>query len=521
MPQHSLAFDRAFSAAPSHDGRPIARDGWTTSAYVFVCVWTIAWFTHGWRYWEDDAFIHLEYARSLSEGRGFEFNGLVSYGDTSPLWALLLVSAHAVWPDWIVAGKLLMAISIVAAFAAIRELAMAIAPDAASSRARFATLMVLLTALNPYFLYWSSSGMEAVLAIAVALWILRIATVGPVARRSLWIGSLLAGLAPLLRPELIFLDMVVAPFFLKRALELSGDRPAVRRLAFLLFTALLGVGPLAAWLLYAHHAFGTIVPNTSAAKGVFDGASVPVRIATVMAYGFPVVTLTLLAVPVVTALRLWREGPTLFWLGLRRTPSAVWAIIAWTLATLGFYILNRTYVQTRYVLVFAPALTIAVYVLFSALGRKTYMTASILAAATSALVSLAVAGPYIANKARLSEESDKLSAFILAHVPAKEPIAVYAIGEIAFKTRRPVVDTGGITRPSVIPLMTSPQSVVEWAKHEGAAYFISPTPPQPDAIPLYEARYRFAEWTLDIRKFRETQSYYLWSLPPTDTAKGR
>ena len=55
---------------------------------AFGCV---LWFMHARGYWEDDAWIHLEFARSLSRGHGFEFNGQVVYGDTSPLWVWLLL----------------------------------------------------------------------------------------------------------------------------------------------------------------------------------------------------------------------------------------------------------------------------------------------------------------------------------------------------------------------------------------------------------------------------------------------
>jgi hypothetical protein len=33
--------------------------------YLFTAIWLIAWFVYGYGYWEDDAFIHLEFARSL------------------------------------------------------------------------------------------------------------------------------------------------------------------------------------------------------------------------------------------------------------------------------------------------------------------------------------------------------------------------------------------------------------------------------------------------------------------------
>ena len=62
---------------------------------AIVALWCIYWFVHAWNYWEDDAYIHLEFARSVAAGQGFAFNGHVVAGDTAPLWVLLLVAMLA------------------------------------------------------------------------------------------------------------------------------------------------------------------------------------------------------------------------------------------------------------------------------------------------------------------------------------------------------------------------------------------------------------------------------------------
>ena len=71
-----------------------------------ICV---LWFAHALGYWEDDAWIHLEFARSLAAGHGFRFNGNIVYGGTSPLWVFLLITFHTIVPNWIAAGKALTA----------------------------------------------------------------------------------------------------------------------------------------------------------------------------------------------------------------------------------------------------------------------------------------------------------------------------------------------------------------------------------------------------------------------------
>ena len=34
--------------------------------YLFSTIWLIVWFSYGYHYWEDDAFIHLEFDSSKS-----------------------------------------------------------------------------------------------------------------------------------------------------------------------------------------------------------------------------------------------------------------------------------------------------------------------------------------------------------------------------------------------------------------------------------------------------------------------
>ena len=62
---------------------------------LLSALWCVYWFIHAWHYWEDDAYIHLEFARNVAAGHGFAFNGRVVAGDTAPLWVLLLAGVHA------------------------------------------------------------------------------------------------------------------------------------------------------------------------------------------------------------------------------------------------------------------------------------------------------------------------------------------------------------------------------------------------------------------------------------------
>jgi hypothetical protein len=264
----------------------------------------------------------------------------------------------------------------------------------------------------------------------------------------------------LLRPELALLVLIVAPFFLLRALRLTADKPIGTRLAVLALAAILGAGPLIAWLAYAHHAFGTMISNTNAAKAEFGKNSVLQRLATVLGFGAPLIPIFAVIYPLYAIFALTRPRGFGALAGrLKAVPAAIWIVAAWSILTCAFYIVNRTYVQTRYVLVFTPALLILIFFVIAGLQRRTLTYAAVLFTALSAAaVSLLVARPFVANKMAAIRKTSELVAFMTT-LPPDQPVAVYAIGQVAYESRHPIIDTGGITRPSVIPLMNEPARV--------------------------------------------------------------
>jgi hypothetical protein len=482
--------------------------------YTIVLLWLAGWFLYGYRYWEDDAFIHLEFARSLIQGRGFSFNGITTYGDTSPLWVFLLAGVHYLIPNWISAGKLLTVVGCGVALWALHVVAMGLAPKGTPPRL-FAAILVVLLAINPYFVLWFLSGMEAPMAIGVGLWIIWAASVAEINWANFWIGCILSGFAPLLRPEFVFLDLVVAPFLLVRALRLTCRWSSSARIISV-FSAMLTVAlPLVLWLLYAHREFGTIVPNTSAAKRDLANGSVTERLLVVFTFGFPLVTVFTILFPALTATFFLVDRATFNRLvgKVRKQPSATWIIALWAAITCGFYIVNHTYVQTRYVLVLAPPLMLAILILiFSFNQRWLARTAYLAAAIGAAVTSIAIARPFISNKVEWVSSSRDLSAFVVAKLPPQKPIAIYAIGQLAFQSHHPIIDLGGITRPGVMPFVTSPERTLEWAKRQGAAYLVADDSPEKGAVLVYESSRPFAGWTIHLNEFTKRYPVRLWEL---------
>jgi hypothetical protein len=488
---------------------------------AITTLWCVYWFFHAWHYIEDDAFIHLEFARSVANGQGFAFDGQVVAGDTAPLWVLLLVGLHAFIVKWIVAAKVLAALGAVIGFWGIYAFAERLAralPDGLDLRL-FPALLVILVAASPYTCYWIFSGMEPLAAAGLACWAILLATQSRPTRASFLTGCLLAGLGPLVRPEMSFLAALLAVPLLGqwRRLEERGKRRT------LVVGLLLFCGPVLAWLLYSLHAFGHLLPNTNAAKRAGEHDSVVRRLLSVYTMGFPLVLLAGAAGVVFAARRAGRVWESLrsavrsVWdqkANVMEISAPVWIFLLWVLIATVFYIVNHTYVQTRYILVTAPGLLVLIVAgalkLSRSVGRAVYAIALLEALAISVLI----ARPFVRNKGIECDASAQLAAYMRDHLPPVAPVATYSIGEVAFYSQHPIIDTGGITRPEAIQYLNDPPEVqVRWAQSEGAQYFIG-AKPQPDAVLLRVYQKKFISWTLNPARYDEPNRIELWKLQP-------
>ena len=489
---------------------------------AITALWCVYWFVQAWHYIEDDAYIHLEFARSVANGQGFAFNGRVVAGDTAPLWVLLLVAVHAFFVNWIIAAKALAVVGAAIGFSGVYAFALRLAGAVSEllNPRIFSAAMVALVAASPYTCYWIFSGMEAVAGAGLACWAVLLATRDRPTRSSFLAGCLLAGLGPLIRPEMTFLAALLALPLVGQWRRLERNRDA----ASLAFGLVLFCGPLLAWSLYSLHAFGHVLPNTNAAKRAGSDQSVPLHLLSVYAMGFPVVLVAFVAAAafaVARGRRVWQSltGAVRFVLSAGAAndglPPAAWIMLLWTLIATVFYIVDRTYVQTRYILVTAPGLLVVIVtaaLMFSRwAGRIVY--AATLAGALA--VSLLIARPFVHNKGIDCDATRELALYMRDRLPAGAPVATYSIGQVAFVSQHPIIDTGGITRPEVIPLLIYPPEVaVRWAQAtQGAQYFIG-AKPQPNAFLVCHFDKRFASWTLHPSRYNEPDRVELWKLQP-------
>ncbi|HVO47239.1 MAG TPA: hypothetical protein VMT29_12975 [Steroidobacteraceae bacterium] len=484
------------TASTNEIGLATARTGqWLSMLVVgLVLVAVAVWFVFSYGYIEDDAYIHLEFARSVAEGRGFSFNGHVVYGDTAPLWVFILIAIHGLGLGWIASAKLACAAGVCLAVSGAWKLGQELL-----SR-HLAILAVLVTLLNPYFVHWSFSGMETIAALGVSFWIVVLGVLGIPSVKRLLAGASLVALAPLLRPEFLLLDAIVAPILLWRLWQHLSARPTPQRIAACAVFAVLMAAPLMIWSVYALDTFGAIVPNTNLAKRGGGLRELIPRMATVYGVGFPL-TLALLALAIPGLLR-------------RRIPLAMAVLLLWPLACVAFYLLNHTVVQTRYILLSMPSMSIALLWLAEQRnGRRALIAAAGSMAAAGAIVIALIVVPHVSNKVEYVRLITRVASYMRESLPPQDRVAVFAIGQIAFESQHPLVDIGGITDRTVIPYMGSPTRTLQWAREQGARYIITGDRPEAAAEPVFTAAAPFIGWTFRHSQYSTQQPLVIYRLP--------
>lgn len=512
----------AQTAHPTEKAVPRSSTATTASIVMLVIatLWCIAWFLHAWHYWEDDAYIHLEFARSVAQGQGYSFNGHMVNGDTSPLWVILLAASHALVPDWIAAGKLLTAMGAVFALAGAFIFSKRLT-DAAEGNESFAAAMVLLLVTNPYFCYWAFSGMEALTAAGVAFWSLYAATT----KRPTWpvflIACFLTGLSPVLRPEMAFFTLLASMVLLRQWFQLPGKALSAAKILGFLVGALLVVTPLAIWAAYAIHHFGHVIPNTNAAKRANPGDSVVLRLLNVYGLGFPLILIEVPALLIFAAVRPAIARAALRWSRIEQTiPLGGLVFAVWTLIAVVFYIADHTYVQTRYIFVTAPGLLFTLLAFnYRLLPRWIYRVSLIVSLVIGIVVSCMTVWPFVRNKGVADLATARLAAYVRNSLPQDAPVATYSIGELAFDSQHPIIDIGGITRPGAIPYLTrGTTAMVHWARSEGARYYIAGDQPEPGAVLIYSDAIPEIGWSLNPRHYSRTGQVRLWKLPDQEAS---
>ena len=192
----------------------------------------------------DDTFIHIGYAKDISEGKGYSFAGNKTYGSTSPIWPPLIAFIALTHIDFETSAKFLSFLFSIAGI-----LLMYI-----TARLRFSNVISLCAAFlfsfNTYFIRWSLTGMEATASCFFMLVLVYIVFMEKEKTGNKFL-YFIAGLSPLIRPEFYLFILILFSFLFL----IYPNRAISSKLVLTTIPALL-------WNCFAYIYFGTITPST-------------------------------------------------------------------------------------------------------------------------------------------------------------------------------------------------------------------------------------------------------------------
>ena len=417
----------------------------------------------------DDAWIHQTYARSLAAGRGWSYaGGPATAGSTSPLWTILQVPAF-----WLrippVAWSSALGIGLLFVNAAwVRRWIGRADPEAS----RYA----LFLGLVEWHLVWAAlSGMETILYCA---WIsAAVFFFFPLNSDIRWkdapfpaifLLGLLGGGGIWIRPEAVLLTGMILPTIVLRWKTIATGRRGIFLLGMII--------PVAAYFLFQFSLSGRLLPNTFFVKSAEYSALTSISIFVRLLQPWP----ALLAGPAAIAV-LFVPAAVAALLRERRWTALVPAV--WAAVHLAVYAvqLPATYQHGRYFLPLLPVLIGYGAYGYAVLRRRgeTLLPARIVlralgvSAAALAAVFLWIGARQFVRDVQTIEEIVAASKWIRDNTPADTVVAAHDIGALGFWGERRIVDLGGVTDLSAIPLLNGGVSLPEFLRRTAADLIMS------------------------------------------------
>jgi hypothetical protein len=409
-----------------------------------------------WPYVTDDTWIHLRYAQNLLERGEYAFNpGDPTYGSTSPLWVFSLVFLLKLGLAPLAAARVLGLIVGAAKLVVADRLLVRF-----SMPSGWRPWLLLLIALDAWFLRWTLSGMETPLAELLMLVLLGpVAASGPIA----WLAwGVTWGLGSLARPEIALLAPCALPWLLWLQRRRHPERSAFTSLAKVALGWLMVVGP---WLVYAQSVFGRMIPGTAAAK------SYPLQLTPSEVIDY--LTRTIQQLAAVQGV-LWVAFVVVavgFWLDRRRGLAggdgktfgpralALGAIAAtWLVVLVGGYSVKQVWTISRYVSPLLAPLLLTMAALAGAMlrrqgsrgrfGRWVTGIAVVLALLINAGLLAVKVRPYATVFSRGVHDCYYVTGeWLRDSTPPDAVIAALDIGAIGYASERRILDLAGLVSP--------------------------------------------------------------------------
>ncbi len=390
----------------------------------------------------DDAWIHFQYARNLSQGEGFSYvPGVPTPGSTAPLWTLLLAGIGLVTENFLLPAMLLSAALFLLTIWLTYRLTLDITQNVGISLLAAAGL-----AVTGRMVWASWSAMEVTLFTALS-----VGAVWAYQRRGLsGFTAVLFALASQTRPEghVLFALAVLDVLLARRLPYGEGDRekrPMTSWRQLLVAVCVYGALQLP-YALFSLSVTGRPLPNTFYAKARQSTLYSWRTLRETLQYHWADNWLTLLLLPF-SWQTLWR----------RNRLVGSWLVGLWLLLPL---IVPFLWHHGRYTMPLLPFQMIAAAVGLHWLASKFWQEQQALWLALAGLwLAIGLYGaPYWAgmlgyNAREILDIDVALGEWLAANVPADETVAVDDIGAIVFEGPRPIVDLNGLVSPEMWPVL--------------------------------------------------------------------
>jgi hypothetical protein len=340
-------------------------------------------------------------------------------------------------------------------------------------------LAMALLLLDPWFVHWSMSGMETPLALALLCGAL-------LARREQRgkgglgaLAPLSCGLGILTRPEFIlFAALLGLDILLFEPLSKPLEKPlGGTRLRQAAVCAVVIGAIVSPWLVYAHHEFHTIIPNTISAKLSPNRAEAFSRVVRYFASFY------LLEGAAVLILVVSRFGKLKAAFGEPDVRARWFLPVMWMLALPAFYMAGGAPVAARYMVLGLPAYTLVGVKACECVVRfgPGWARTRALVAASAALALtqlLAVQARFGWHVTRWPDGMDpnmiEMGRWLRANSAPGDLVEADQIGVVGFFSGRDVLDTGGLVSPELLgPRRAGEAALWEAVRKESPQWLVS------------------------------------------------
>jgi hypothetical protein len=446
----------------------------TLVTIIYVQYVMAAWGIYGFSF--DDSWIHVQYARTIFEGRPWEYAwGIPSTGSSGPLWSVVLTpiflfgSSHdAIVTSVLTVSGLMFIIDTFLAGEIVRQ---------HTGRWQYAVFGQIIFVLVPRNAGLMLSGMETPLGMMMLLLALLVLP-RPEWQYDILLG-VVVGFAYLCRPEFVLLAALCLP--VRSLIMLYRDKDRKKR--FLTLTAMFAIALLVVlpWILHCYNTTGLPLPDSYYSKLRWGVNQEMIDLWNYFWFIAWIPTEPYLSLSFVGA------GALLI---MKRRPYelimivSLYALYRLTMPSMAFLF------AARYLVPLFVIMAIAFFCGFAIIIERLFKVKSLKDAANvdfTILVTIAVTfmllSPSVvssifyvdhhAHQAKNIEEMQvHLTSWILENVPDNATIATYDVGAIGYFAKGTVLDLYGLVTPIVLHNLTSLRDVAEYLREVNCTYIM-------------------------------------------------